>query len=152
MRDIALGISLDGFAPFKRRKYSSWPIILFLYNLPLEIHFQLENIFIDEIPGFPKDTDSFIYPFVQEMWRAVEGIQAYCRNATISLLIRGLSGPCALAPSCSDNDSKTPFIVHTLSLWFVYCSCVSGWKFPRKILMPLKQGWLVGSRSLKGQY
>ncbi|KAJ2932968.1 hypothetical protein H1R20_g4108, partial [Candolleomyces eurysporus] len=33
-RDIALGISTDGFCPFKRRKQTCWPIILFNYNLP----------------------------------------------------------------------------------------------------------------------
>jgi hypothetical protein len=78
LRDIALGISLDGFAPFKRRKYSSWPIIIFLYNLPPEIRFQLDNIFcIGEIPGSPKDVDSFIYPFVQEMLKAAAGVRAY---------------------------------------------------------------------------
>jgi hypothetical protein len=39
-RDIALGLSTDGFAPFKRRDKTCWPIILFNYNLPPEICFQ----------------------------------------------------------------------------------------------------------------
>jgi hypothetical protein len=78
MRDIALGISFDGFAPFKRRKYSSWPIIIFLYNLPPEIRFHLEKIFcIGQIPGHPKDTDSFLFPFVEEMWKAGGGVRAH---------------------------------------------------------------------------
>ena len=38
-RDIALGISTDGFAPFKRRKATAWPIIMFNYNLPPEVRF-----------------------------------------------------------------------------------------------------------------
>jgi hypothetical protein len=36
-RDIALGLSTDGFCPFKRRKATAWPLILFNYNLPPEI-------------------------------------------------------------------------------------------------------------------
>ena len=36
-RDIALGLSTDGFAPFNRRKSTTWPIIIFNYNLPPEI-------------------------------------------------------------------------------------------------------------------
>ena len=32
-RDIALRLSLDGFAPFKHQTNSAWPIILFNYNL-----------------------------------------------------------------------------------------------------------------------
>jgi hypothetical protein len=43
-RDIALGLSTDGFAPFKRRKNTAWPLIIFNYNLPPEIRFHLENI------------------------------------------------------------------------------------------------------------
>lgn len=36
LNDIALGLSTDGFAPFKRRKHSAWPLIIFNYNLPPE--------------------------------------------------------------------------------------------------------------------
>jgi hypothetical protein len=36
-RDIVLGLSTDGFAPFNRRKSTTWPITLFNYNLPPEI-------------------------------------------------------------------------------------------------------------------
>ena len=37
LNDIALGLSLDGFCPFKRRNQTCWPIILFNYNLPPDI-------------------------------------------------------------------------------------------------------------------
>ena len=39
-RDIALGLLMDSFAPFKRRNKTCWPITLFNYNLPPKIHFQ----------------------------------------------------------------------------------------------------------------
>lgn len=78
MRNIALGILFDGFAPFKRCQYCSWSIIIFLYNLLPEICFQLENIFcIGEIPGSPKDANSFIYLFVEEIWMVAAGVRAY---------------------------------------------------------------------------
>src|SRR5262245_36761153 len=35
-RDLALGLSTDGVAPFKRRTATCWPLILFNYNLPPE--------------------------------------------------------------------------------------------------------------------
>jgi len=38
--NIALGLSTDSFAPFRRCKQTCWPIILFNYNLPSEVHFQ----------------------------------------------------------------------------------------------------------------
>jgi hypothetical protein len=28
--DIALGLSTDGFAPFKRRKHTAWPLVVFI--------------------------------------------------------------------------------------------------------------------------
>ena len=39
-RNIALGLSTDGFGPFKRCKKTCWPIVLFNYNLPPEVRFQ----------------------------------------------------------------------------------------------------------------
>ncbi len=43
-QDIALGLSTDGFGPFKCRKHTCWPLILFNYNLPPDVRFHLENI------------------------------------------------------------------------------------------------------------
>ena len=51
-RDLALGLSTDGFAPFKKRKSTAWPLIIFNYNLPPDICFHLENILaLGVIPG-----------------------------------------------------------------------------------------------------
>ena len=35
--DIALGLSLNGFCPFKQQNQTCWPLILFIYNLPPDI-------------------------------------------------------------------------------------------------------------------
>lgn len=85
-RDIALGISFDGFAPFKRRKNTSWPILIFNYNLPPEERFQMQNLLcVGQIPGpkGPKDADSFLYPLVEELWGAAEGVRAYDVGAKV---------------------------------------------------------------------
>lgn len=42
-RDIVLGLSTDGFCPFKRRKATAWPLVLWNYNLPLETRFHSDN-------------------------------------------------------------------------------------------------------------
>ncbi|KAG8961311.1 hypothetical protein FRC05_006248 [Tulasnella sp. 425] len=79
-RDIALGLSFDGFCPFKRRKQTCWPIILFNYNLPPEVRFHLDNILcVGVIPGPKqvKDTDSFLWPLVEEMKTLAKGITAF---------------------------------------------------------------------------
>ena len=79
-RDIALGLSTDGFGPFKRRTKTSWPIILFNYNLPPEERFLKKNIIsIGNIPGpkKPSDLDSFLWPLIQELLQLEMGVSAF---------------------------------------------------------------------------
>jgi hypothetical protein len=79
-RDIALGLSTDGFSPFRSRKHSAWPLIIFLYNLPPEIRFRQEFILsLGVIPGpkAVKDLDSFLYPLVSELAKLAIGVRAY---------------------------------------------------------------------------
>src|ERR1700722_12256337 len=78
--DIALGLSTDGFGPFKRRKHTCWPIIGFNYNLPLDIRYRLENLIpFGLIPGpkAPKDFDSFLRPLIEELRKLMEGVPAF---------------------------------------------------------------------------
>ena len=57
-QDIALGLSTDGFGPFKHHIKTAWPIILFNYNLPPEERFQKDNIIsVGIIPGLKKPGD-----------------------------------------------------------------------------------------------
>jgi hypothetical protein len=79
-RDIALGLSTDGFAPFNRRKATAWPIIMFIYNLPPELRFLKEYIFyLGLVPGpnKPKDMDSFLWPTIQELLTLAAGVRAF---------------------------------------------------------------------------
>ena len=88
--DIALGLSLDGFCPFKRRNQTCWPLILFNYNLPPDIRFHLRNILcVGVIPGpqKPKDADSYIYPLILELLEFLKGSATFDieRNELFSL-------------------------------------------------------------------
>ena len=79
-RDIALGLSTDGFTPFKKRDKTCWPIILFNYNLPPEIRFQKKYcIHVATVPGpkKPWDWDSFGWPLVQELIQLELGVKAF---------------------------------------------------------------------------
>lgn len=79
-RDMALGLSTDGFAPFKRRTKTAWPLIVINYNLPPEIRPLMENILgLGVIPGpkKPADFDSFLWPFTQELLHLAVGVHAY---------------------------------------------------------------------------
>ncbi|RDB23221.1 hypothetical protein Hypma_009543 [Hypsizygus marmoreus] len=89
-RDIALGLSTDGFAPFRKRKHTAWPLLVFDYNLPPEIRFHLQYIMcIGIIPGpkKPKDFDSFLWPFVEELLKLSLGVTAFdVASATLFVL------------------------------------------------------------------
>jgi hypothetical protein len=79
-RDIALGLSTDGFGPFKRRTKTSWPVLLFNYNLPPEERFHKNNIIsVGNIPGpkKPSDLDSFLWPLAQELLQLEIGVSAF---------------------------------------------------------------------------
>lgn len=79
-QDIALGLSTDGFAPFNKRKSTTWPIILFNYNLPPDIRFHVSNILaLGVIPGpkKPQDFDSFLWPFLQELICLTHGVRSF---------------------------------------------------------------------------
>jgi Transposase family tnp2 len=79
-RDIALGLSTDGFGPFKKRKQTCWPIILFNYNLHPEIRFRKKHcIHVATVPGpkKPWDWDSFFWPLARELIQLEMGVKAY---------------------------------------------------------------------------
>lgn len=79
-RDMALGLSIDGFCPFRRRNQTCWPILLFNYNLGPDIRFHMANLLcVGVIPG-PKqmtDVDSFLFPLIRDLKTLARGVRAY---------------------------------------------------------------------------
>ncbi|QRV80885.1 Transposase family tnp2 [Ceratobasidium sp. AG-Ba] len=78
--DIALGLSADGFGPFKSSRQSCWPLVLFNYNLPPSIRFQLEHILcLGVIPGpkEPKEIGTFLQPLIDELEDLASGVAAW---------------------------------------------------------------------------
>ena len=90
-RDVALGLSTDGFAPFKHRTTTCWPLILFNYNLPPEDRFHVSNIIsLGVIPGpkKPIDMDSFLWPLVGEMLQLAAGLTAFDALSRSAFVLR----------------------------------------------------------------
>ena len=78
--DIALGLSADGFCPFQKHKKTCWLILIYNYNLSLEIHFWIHHILCVGIvpsPYKPKDFNSFLWPLVEELLKLAAGIKAF---------------------------------------------------------------------------
>ena len=143
-RDIALGLSLDGFCPFKRRNQTCWPLIIFNYNLPPDIRMLLDYILcVGVIPGprKPKDTDSYVYLLVIELLEFLSGIptfdaeqdqlfalHAYLITAfgdipAISMIMR-MKGHNAIFPCrmCSIKGVRVPDTRNTTHYVPLYCA------------------------------
>lgn len=90
-RDIALGLSTDGFGPFKRRTQTAWPIVMFNYNLPPDDRFHDDEVIaMGDIPGpkKPWDIDSFLYPLIQELIQLMIGVSAFDALTKTLFLLR----------------------------------------------------------------
>jgi hypothetical protein len=79
-RDVALGLSTDGYGIFTCGQATAWPLIVFNYNLPPQICFHSENILtLGVIPGpnKPGDIDSFLVPLANELFQLASGVEAF---------------------------------------------------------------------------
>ncbi|QRV81791.1 Transposase family Tnp2 protein [Ceratobasidium sp. AG-Ba] len=78
--DVALGLSADGVGPFKTRKRTCWPLVIFNYNLNPAIRHRLENLLcLGVIPGpnEPTELDTFFEPLVDELEQLARGVPAF---------------------------------------------------------------------------
>ncbi|KAF8741328.1 Transposase family tnp2, partial [Rhizoctonia solani] len=81
--EIALGLTLDGACPFKRRTNTCWPILAINYNLPSDERICTENmICVGVIPGprCPADINSFLQPLIDELRELARGVAAVDAN------------------------------------------------------------------------
>lgn len=90
-RDIALGLSTDGYGIFTHGQATAWPLIIFIYNLPPELRVHIEHILaLGIIPGPKKPTnvDSFLIPLHEELFQLAEGVSAHDARSQSLFLLR----------------------------------------------------------------
>jgi hypothetical protein len=76
-RDIALAVSTDGAQLTMKKQSNTWLVIIILLNLPAEIRVRSGNVvecFATPGPHSPGHIESFLYPLLQDMIKASEGI------------------------------------------------------------------------------
>ncbi|XP_074336233.1 uncharacterized protein LOC141673387 [Apium graveolens] len=95
-RNLRLALSSDGFNPFhgNRTDYSSWPILLSIYNLPPWLCMKRRYIMLYLLISGPtepeNDSDVFLQPLIedmQELWRGKQMYDAYKKE---SFMLRGI--------------------------------------------------------------
>ena len=90
-RDIALGLSTDGYGIFSSGRATAWPLIIFIYNLPPELRVHTEHILaLGVIPGpnKPAEIDSFLIPLHEELFQLAKGVDTYDIRSKQSFLLR----------------------------------------------------------------
>ncbi|XP_074347341.1 uncharacterized protein LOC141686190 [Apium graveolens] len=95
-RNLRLALSSDGFNPFhgNRTDYSSWPVLLSIYNLPSWLCMKRRYIMLCLLISGPtepgNDIDVFLQPLIedlQELWRGKQMYDAYKKE---SFMLRGI--------------------------------------------------------------
>jgi hypothetical protein len=69
-RNVVIGLSSDGFVPFKRSKHSIWPITIVFLNLPESIRTKPQNLGLVGVidgPNKPKNFQIFLHILVDEL-------------------------------------------------------------------------------------
>ncbi|XP_039117808.1 uncharacterized protein LOC120253541 [Dioscorea cayenensis subsp. rotundata] len=82
-RNIRLGLSSDGFNPFKvlSTSYSTWPVVLIPYNSPPGVGMKQSSFLLsmiipgDKGPG--NDIDIYLQPLMKELKQLWVGVQTY---------------------------------------------------------------------------
>ena len=77
-RDIALGLSTDGYVIFPNGQATAWPLIVFIYTPPPELRVHAEHILpLGVIPGpnKPAEIDSFLIPLHKELFQLAKGVE-----------------------------------------------------------------------------
>jgi len=94
-RNVRLGLCVDGFNPYSNavRKYSVWPIVICVYNLPTHLCMTKSYMFLScVIPGpnnLKNMIDVFLQPLIDELrtlWD--EGVDTYDIHANQTFKMR----------------------------------------------------------------
>jgi hypothetical protein len=123
-RNIRLGLATDGFNPFNdlSSRYSCWPVILTIYNLPPSICMSKESLMLSLLIPGPKqpgnDIDVYLAPLVDDLlllWS--DGVDMY------------------------DAVTKSKFNLKCILMWTIHdfpaYGNISGWPVKGKIACPI---------------
>jgi len=95
-RNVRLGLASNGFNPFcvMSTTYSTWPVLLIPYNLPLWLCMKQSSIVLSMIiPGekaLGMDIDVYLQPLIQELIQLWNGVDAYDTYTKTSFKLRAV--------------------------------------------------------------
>lgn len=170
-RNLRLGLATDGFNPFRTlsSKYSCWPVMLVMYNLPPWICMRRENIMLTLLIPGPKqpgnDIDVFLQPLIedlQELWNRGTNVYDAFTNSYFNLkailmwTINDFPAYGNLAGCTTKGRKACPLCAeNTCSLWLTHSKKFS-YMGHRRFLRPhhpyrTKKKWFDGNNESGGK-
>jgi hypothetical protein len=170
-RNLRLGLAIDGFNPFRAlsSKYSCWPVMLVMYNLPPWLCMRRENIMLALLIPGPKqpgnDIDVFLQPLIedlQELWnRGTNAYDAFTKSyfnlkAILMWTINDFPAYGNLAGCTTKGRKACPICAeNTCSQWLTHSKKFS-YMGHRRFLRPhhpyrTKKKWFDGNDESRGK-
>ncbi|KAH0701906.1 hypothetical protein KY285_016184 [Solanum tuberosum] len=164
-RNVRLGLSSDGFNPFRTMSisHSTWPVMLMVYNLLpwmcMKSEYSILSLLIPGPRSTGNDIDIYLQPLIDELkllWNS--GVETYdaSRNQTFQMraalmwtindfpayaMLSGWSTKGKFACPCCNYGTNSRYLKHSRKMCYM----------DHHIFLPMDHPWRSNKRSFKGK-
>ena len=164
-RNVRLGLSSDGFNPFRTMSisHSTWPVVTVAYNLPpwlcMKPEFMMLSLLIPGPQSPGKNIDVYLQPLIEELkvlWES--GVETYDASKnqmfrmraallwTISgfpayAMLSGWSTKGKLACPCCNNNTSSTYLKHSRKMCYM----------DHRTFLPMDHAWRENRKSFNGK-
>ncbi|WMV46923.1 hypothetical protein MTR67_040308 [Solanum verrucosum] len=164
-RNVRLGLSSDGFNPFRTMSisHSTWPVMLMVYNLPPWMCMKSEYCILSLLIPGPRspgnDIDIYLQPLIDELkllWDS--GVETYdaSRNQTFQMraalmwtindfpayaMLSGWSTKGKFACPCCNYGTNSRYLKHSRKMCYM----------DHRVFLPMDHPWRSNKRSFNGK-
>ncbi|KAL4286637.1 hypothetical protein AHAS_Ahas19G0106100 [Arachis hypogaea] len=164
-RNIRLGLSSDGFNPFRSMNisWSTWPVMLMVYNLPpwmcMKPEYCMLSLLIPGPQSPGKDIDVYLQPLMEDLKLLWEiGVETYdaSKNETFQMraallwtindflayaMLSGWSTKGKLACPCCNKNTSSLQLKHSRKTVYM----------DHRVFLPMDHPWRTNTRSFNGK-
>ena len=164
-RNVRLGLSSDGFNPFRTMSisHSTWPVMLMIYNLPpwmcMKSEYSILSLLIPGPRSPGNDIDIYLQPLIDELkllWDS--GVETYdaSRNETFQMraalmwtisdfpayaMLSGWSTKGKFACPCCNYGTNSRYLKHSRKMCYM----------DHRVFLPMDHPWRSNKRSFNGK-
>jgi hypothetical protein len=164
-RNVRLGLSSDGFNPFRTMSisHSTWPVLTVAYNLPpwlcMKPEFTMLSLLIPGPQSPGNNIDVYLQPLIEELKVLWEyGVETYdaSRNHTFQMraallwtisdypayaMLSGWSTKGKLACPCCNYNTSSTYLKHSRKMCYM----------DHRTFLPMDHAWRENTKSFNGE-